>query len=70
MDPNQQGYSQYNDQQLQKEHALQVWKERIYRFFYNIWPALQQILMFVFYHTMRIVRGFFRTALESFKGGG
>ncbi|MDO8269318.1 MAG: hypothetical protein Q7T54_01440 [Candidatus Levybacteria bacterium] len=59
-----------SEQQLQNQYQRQVWKDRIYRFFYNIWPSVNRTLAFVFYHLMRIIRGFFRTALESIKGGG
>lgn len=72
MDENQttNGDTQYPDQELQRKYKLQVWKDRIYRLFYNIWPSVTRTLAFVFYHLMRIIRGFFRTALESIKGGG
>jgi len=71
MDPNQPVSQQtQEDQQLEKSYRLQIWKDRIYRFFYNIWPAVNRTLTGFFYLMFRIIRGFFRSAMESLKGGG
>jgi len=71
MDPNNTLSFQYpTDQQLQRQQQLQIWKDRIYRFFYNIWPSVNRVITFFFYHFMRIMKGFMRSALESIKGGG
>ena len=70
MDSNQ-PYNQYpTDQQMQNSYRMQAWRERIYRFFYNIWPSVYNVIAFFSYHAFRIIRGFFRIALESLKGGG
>lgn len=59
-----------SEQDMQRAYQQQVWKDRIYRFFYNIWPGVRSVFAFVFYHLLRIIRGFFRIALEEFKHGG
>ena len=56
--------------QLARSYRLQVWKDAIYRFFYNIWPSVYQFLTGFFYLMFGIIRGFFRSAMESLKGGG
>ncbi len=58
------------DAQLARSYKLQIWKERIYLFFYNIWPAVNRTLTGFVYLMFRIIRGFFRSAMESLKGGG
>lgn len=70
MDPNQtqtQNYQTPEDQGLERARVLQVWKERIYRFFYNIWPSVNNFLQGLIYHTFRIIRGGIRIALEQLK---
>lgn len=67
MDPNQNLDTQYPvEQGAQKSYRMQLWKDRIYRFFYNIWPGVRGFLTFAFYHLFRIIRGFVRTAMEQF----
>ena len=67
MDDNQVLNTQYNEQELQRAQAIQTWKERIYRFFYNIWPGINRVLQFFFYHLLRIIKGFFKIAMEEFR---
>jgi hypothetical protein len=67
---NQHNLNNSEDNQLQRQYQREVWKERIYRFFYNIWPFFINILNFFFYHTFRILRGAFRTVIEQMKNGG
>lgn len=58
------------DQQLARSYRFQVWKDRIYRLFYNIWPVVTRTLTGFFYLMFRIIRGFFRTAMEEIRHGG
>lgn len=67
MDPN--NNSQIEDQNLQRAQTMQIWKERIYRFFYDIWPSVNRVLSFFLYHILRVVKGFFKIALEQFRQG-
>lgn len=70
MDPNNTVYQPTQEDQMLKRQAMfQLWKDRIYRFFYNIWPAVNRVLSFFFYHTIRIVKGFFKIAFQSIRGG-
>ena len=55
-----------SEQQLQNAYQRQLWKERIYRFFYNIWPSVNRVLSFFFYHIMRIIKGSIKIAMEQF----
>lgn len=53
------------DLQFQRAQTVQTWKDRIYKFFYNIWPSVNRVLAFFLYHTMRVVKGFFKIAFQS-----
>jgi hypothetical protein len=68
MDPQQSLYT--NDQELQKSQRINSIKEKIYQFFYAIWPSVNRVLSFFFYHLLRIIKGFFKVALEQFQRGG
>lgn len=71
MDPNAQQNLEYPGQQdAQRAYTMQIWKDRIYRLFYNIWPAVYAVIAGVSYHTFRIIRGGVRIAMEQFKHGG
>ena len=41
-------------------------KEVLYRFFYNIWPSVNRVINFFFYHTVRIIKGSIKIAMEQF----
>ncbi len=71
MDPNnQQQYTpSTEDQQMQRAYTLSLWKDRIYRFFYNIWPSVNRVISFFLYHLLRVIKGFLKVALEQFKPG-
>lgn len=71
MDPNQaQNYTPTpEDQKIQREYVISVWKDKIYQFFYNIWPSVNRVLSFFLYHLLRVVKGFFKVAMEQFKQG-
>ena len=62
--------TQNEDQNLQRVRLLQTIKEKTYKFFYNIWPSVNRVITFFFYHLMRILKGFFKVAVEQFKNGG
>jgi hypothetical protein len=63
-------YNQYpGEQEAQKNYRMQQLREGIYRFFYAIWPSVNRVLNFFFYHLMRIIRGFFKIAMEQFHQG-
>lgn len=71
MDPNQASTQQYpSDQESDRSYRFQLWKERLYRFFYNIWPSVNRVLTFFFYHLMRVIKGFFKIAMEEIRHGG
>lgn len=70
MDQYQQDSLYANEQQLQRNQQITSIKDRIYRFFYAIWPSVNRVLSFFFYHLLRIVKGFFKVAMEQFKRGG
>lgn len=72
MDPNQtQNYIQTSeDKKIQRDYKVSLWKDRIYRFFYNIWPSVNNVISFFFYHILRVAKGFFKVALEQFRRGG
>lgn len=44
-------------------------KEKLYRFFYNIWPSVNRVLSFFLYHLLRIIKGSVKIALEQFRQG-
>lgn len=54
------------DVQLQKQYQREVWRQRIYRFFYNIWPAIYRILNGFFYLVIKIIKGGVKVAMEQF----
>lgn len=54
-------------QESEKKAFLHLWGERIYRFFYNIWPGVNRFINMIFYHAFRIIRGFFKIAMEQFQ---
>ena len=58
------GYTQ--DKDALRTYNQQLWKERIYRFFYAIWPSVNRTLSFFFYHLLRIIKGGVKIALEQF----
>ncbi len=68
MDPNNTNSYQPTpeDQSIQRQYVIQLWKERIYRFFYNIWPGVNRVLTGFFYLILKIFKSFMRIALESF----
>lgn len=67
MDNNQNLQNQYpGEDEAMRSYRLQIWKDRFYRFFYNIWPAVRGVLTFVFYYSFKIFRGFIKTAMEQF----
>ena len=65
MDPNSTYTPTQEDINVQRAQQVQGIKDRIYRLFYNIWPSVNSVLAFFFYHIMRILRGFFRLAFQS-----
>lgn len=70
MDPSQNLNMQYpGEQEAQKTYKMQLLKERTYRFFYAIWPSVNRIINFVFYHLTRIIRGFVKIAMEQLHQG-
>ena len=70
MDPNQSLNMQYpGEQEAQKWHKIQRVKETLYRFFYAIWPSVNRVLSFFFYHLMRITKGFIKIAMEQLHQG-
>ena len=50
-----------------RSYKFQIWKERVYRFFYNIWPGINRFLSGFFYLLMRIIKGFIKTAMEEIR---
>lgn len=54
------------DQQLKRQLFFQIWKERLYKFFYAIWPSVNRVIAFFLYHTLRIIKGSVKTAMEQF----
>lgn len=58
-----------SSQDLQNSQKIQNVKSVIYRFFYNIWPSVNRVLSFFLYHLLRVVKGFFKVALEQFRQG-
>ena len=62
-------YSDQDESKLKHQAQRQAIFEGIYRFFYAIWPSVNNFFIFIFYHTLRIIRGAVRTALEQFKQG-
>ncbi len=70
MDPNNNstGLSQ-EDQNLQRDEKLRQVKDTVYKFFYAIWPSVNRVLSFFFYHLLRVIKGFFKVALEQFRQG-
>lgn len=65
MDPNQEITQINEEKKLQRDYKVQVVKDTIYRFFYNIWPSVNRVMTFFLYHLMRILKGFFKVALQS-----
>ena len=67
MDPNNPNYTPTaEDQKLQRSYTISIWKDRIYRFFYNIWPSVNRVLSFFLYHLLRVIKGFVKVALSQF----
>jgi len=69
MDPNVSGSQYPSEQETQRNIAIHIWKDRIYRFFYNIWPAVNRVITGIVYLIFKIIRGGVRIALEQFNRG-
>lgn len=70
MDGDKTQYPQYQEEQkFQREQKIQNLKDNTYKFFYNIWPAVNRVLSFFLYHILRVVKGSVKIALEQFKLG-
>ena len=54
------------DKNLERNAKLIRIKEILYRFFYNIWPSVNRVLSFFFYHIIRIIKGSIKIAMEQF----
>lgn len=68
MDPQQQAQYEYpGEYEALRGQKINSIKEAIYKFFYNIWPSVQRVLSFTIYHTIRIIRGSVKIAMEQFK---
>lgn len=57
------------EENLERNAKITKIKEVLYRFFYNIWPSVNRVLSFFFYHIMRIIKGSIKIAMEQFKQG-
>jgi hypothetical protein len=55
---------------LERNAKITKIKEVLYRFFYNIWPSVNRVLSFFFYHIIRIIKGSVKIAMEQFRHGG
>lgn len=62
-------YSSQDENVLKHQAQKQAIFEGIYRFFYAIWPSVNNFFSFIFYHTLRIIKGAVKTALEQLKQG-
>lgn len=65
MDTNSTYIPTQEDLDYQRAQVVQTWKDRIFRFFYNIWPSVNRVIAYFFYHIMRVLKGFFKIALQS-----
>lgn len=54
------------EENLERNAKLARIKENLYRFFYNIWPSVNRVLNFFFYHIIRIIKGSIKIAMEQF----
>lgn len=60
-------YEQYpGEGNLDRDAKISRIKESLYRFFYNIWPSVNRVLSFFFYHFIRIIKGSIKIAMEQF----
>lgn len=57
------------EENLERNAKIARIKEGWYRFFYNIWPSINRVLSFFFYHIIRIIKGSIKIAMEQFKRG-
>lgn len=62
-------YSDQDENSLKRRAQRQSIFEAIYRFFYKIWPSINNFLNFIFYHTLRVIKGAVKTAIEQLKQG-
>ena len=68
MEQNQDLGNQYpGEEEAKRALFLQIWKERIYRFFYNIWPGVMSLFTGIIYFLFRVIRGGVRIAMEQFQ---
>ena len=55
------------EENLERNAKILKIKEALYRFFYNIWPSVNRVLSFFFYHIIRIIKGSIKIAMEQFR---
>lgn len=58
-----------SDQELERTQQINNIKEIIFKLFYALWPSVNRVLSFFFYHILRVIKGFFKVALEQFRQG-